>query len=403
MRHIHIPIKNKEKYSFNDSFFSIGSCFSENISTHLNSLGITTFSNPFGVVYNPYSIYQQFQHIIQKDEYYTDDLSFYNEKYFLFCHSAVCDSDNPNSVLKETNCRLKQAKNFFSKSSVILITLGSAVIYETDSSMFQSNKNNKKIITANCHRVPQNKMTRRLLTHQECYDYINRTLEIIKNIKPNVDIIITVSPAKHYPGEPLLDSVSKSRLKSALDEVLEKYDNAVFSYFPSYEIFCDELCDKKWYKNDGTHPNKKAVSFIMKRFVSSSFNQQTLTVMKEISAIRKLLRHRPVNPESNANYELLKKIIIRLNAIKQADTTSLRTKTACRLVEYFYCDKETDKLINDLFSENNQFFDSNNKKIIFKLLAFFRKECDLTSLPAQLFSDKQLSSMLISFLTKNGV
>ena len=89
--------------------------------------------------------------------------------------------------------------------------------------------------------------------------------------------------------------------------------------------------------------------------------------MKEISAIRKLLRHRPVNPESNANYELLKKIIIRLNAIKQADTTSLRTKTACRLVEYFYCDKETDKLINDLFSENNQFFDSNNKKIIFKL------------------------------------
>ncbi|MBQ1998120.1 MAG: GSCFA domain-containing protein, partial [Spirochaetales bacterium] len=56
MRHIHIPLKNKEKYSFNDSFFSIGSCFSENISLHLNSLGIKTFSNPFVVVYNPYSI-----------------------------------------------------------------------------------------------------------------------------------------------------------------------------------------------------------------------------------------------------------------------------------------------------------------------------------------------------------
>ena len=403
MRHIHIPLKNKEKYSFNDSFFSIGSCFSENISLHLNSLGIKTFSNPFGVVYNPYSIYQQFQHIIQKDEYSADDLSFYNKKYFLFCHSAVCDSDNPNSVLEEANSRLKQAKNFFSQSSVILITLGSAVIYETDSAMFQSNKNNEKIITANCHRVPQNKMTRRLLTHQECCDYINRTFEIIKNINSTADIIITVSPAKHYPGEPLLDNVSKSRLKSALAEVLEKYDNTRFTYFPSYEIFHDELCGREWYKNDGTHPNKKAVSFIMKRFVSSSFNRQTLAVMKEISAIKKLLRHRPTNPESNANYEMLKKIIVRLNAVKHANTTSLRIETACRLVEYFYGHEETDKLINDLFSENNQFFDSSNKKFIFKLLAFFRKECNFTSLPTQLFSDKRLSSMLISFLTKNGV
>ena len=402
MKRIHIPTPNLKKYSFNDSFFSIGSCFSENISLHLNSLGIKTFSNPFGVVYNPYSVYQQLLHITAKDKYSAEDLSFYNGKYFLFCHSAGNDNVNPDTVLNSADTQLQAAKDFFSDSSVILITLGSAVVYETESALFKAGEN-EKIITANCHRVPQSKMTRRLLSHDECCEYISNTVKLIKTAKPDVDIFFTVSPAKHYPGEPLLDSVSKSRLKSALAEVLEKYDNTRFTYFPSYEIFHDELCGREWYKNDGTHPNKKAVSFIMKRFVSSSFNRQTLAVMKEISAIKKLLRHRPTNPESNANYEMLKKIIVRLNAVKHANTTSLRIETACRLVEYFYGHEETDKLINDLFSENNQFFDSSNKKFIFKLLAFFRKECDFTSLPTQLFSDKRLSSMLISFLTKNGV
>ena len=402
MKRIHIPTPNLKKYSFNDSFFSIGSCFSENVAGYLDLLGINTFSNPFGVVYNPHSIYQQLLHITAKDKYSAEDLSFYNGKYFLFCHSAGNDNANPDTVLNSADTQLQAAKDFFSDSSVILITLGSAVVYETESAMFKAGEN-EKIITANCHRVPQSKMTRRLLSHDECCEYISDTVKLIKTAKPDVDIFFTVSPAKHYPGEPLLDSVSKSRLKSALAEVLEKYDNTRFTYFPSYEIFHDELCGREWYKNDGTHPNKKAVSFIMKRFVSSSFNRQTLAVMKEISAIKKLLRHRPTNPESNANYEMLKKIIVRLNAVKHANTTSLRIETACRLVEYFYGHEETDKLINDLFSENNQFFDSSNKKFIFKLLAFFRKECDFTSLPTQLFSDKRLSSMLISFLTKNGV
>ena len=259
MKRIHIPTPNLKKYSFNDSFFSIGSCFSENVAGYLDLLGIDTFSNPFGVVYNPHSIYQQLLHITAKDKYSAEDLSFYNGKYFLFCHSAGNDNVNPDTVLNSADTQLQAAKDFFSDSSVILITLGSAVVYETESALFKAGEN-EKIITANCHRVPQSKMTRRLLSHDECCEYISNTVKLIKTAKPDVDIFFTVSPAKHYPGEPLLDSVSKSRLKSALAEVLEKYDNTRFTYFPSYEIFHDELCGREWYKNDGTHPNTKAVS-----------------------------------------------------------------------------------------------------------------------------------------------
>lgn len=397
MKRIRIPVNNLEKYSFSDSFFSIGSCFSDNAAKYLSSLGVKTFSNPFGAVYNPHSIYRQLLHITEKGKYTAEDLSFYNGKYFLFCHSALSDSDNQAAVLESANKQLLQAKDFFAQSSVFLVTLGTAVIYETDSAMFKHCNVHEKIITANCHRVPQNKMTRRVLTHDECCTYINKIIEIIKTAKPGADIILTISPAKHYPGEPLLDSVSKARLKSAAMQVLEDYDNKQIFYFPAYEIFRDELCDRKWYKNDGTHPNSKAVSFIMKRFTETSFTNATKHTMNEISAIQKLLRHRPTQAARSANYELLKKISSRLKNIKFADTEQLRFETSCRIAENFYNNEKSGSLIEELLPENDK------KELIFNLTAYFRKECDLQSLPIQLFSDNRLSSMLISFLTKNGV
>lgn len=397
MKRIRIPLHNLKKYSFYDSFFSIGSCFSENAAKYLSSLGVKTFSNPFGVVYNPYSIYQQLLHITEKDKYTAKDVSFYNETYFLFCHSALADSDNQAAVLESANNQLAWAKNVFARSNVFLITIGTAVVYEADSSLFKSCAAREKSITANCHRVPQSKMTRRVLTHAECCTYIHNIIEVIKAAKPDADIIMTISPAKHYPGEPMLDSVSKARLKSAAAEVLERYENKRFFYFPTYEIFRDELCDRKWYKNDATHPNKKAVSFIMKRFAETSFTDETLRTMNEISAIRKLLHHRPALAAGNTNYELLKKISSRLKNIKYADTEWLRFETSCRIAENFYNDEMSDFLIEDLLPENDK------KELIFKVMAYFRRECSFQTLPIQLFSDKRLSSMLISFLTKNGV
>lgn len=397
MKRIRITVNNSKKFSFGDSFFSVGSCFSENAAKYLSSFGVKTFSNPFGTVYNPYSVYQQFLHITEKEKYNADDLSFYNEKFFLFCHSALDDSTDRTAVLNAANSRLITAKDFFAQSGVFLVTLGSAVVYEADSAAFGIPGIHEKIITANCHRVPQSKMARRVLTHAECCTYINKIIETVTAAKPDANIILTVSPARHYPGEPLLDSVSKARLKSATEQVLENYDSKQIFYFPAYEIFRDELCDRKWYKNDAAHPNKKAVSFIMKRFIETSFTDEVECTMNEIAAIRQLLRHRPSSANGIANYELLKKISSRLENIKFADTQTLRFETSCRIAENFYNDKESGSLIEKLLPE------SDKKAFIFDLMAYFRHERSFESLPTQLFSDKRLSYMLISFLTKNSV
>ena len=61
------------------------------------------------------------------------------------------------------------------------------------------------------------------------------------------------------------NSVSKSILRVALDNVLTKYkeDDQIY-YFPSYEITKDYLVDP--FKDDNRHMKDENVSFIMKIF-----------------------------------------------------------------------------------------------------------------------------------------
>ena len=52
------------KLSYDNKISFIGSCFSDNIGEKLKGLGFDVLSNPFGVVYNPYSAYKQLRRII---------------------------------------------------------------------------------------------------------------------------------------------------------------------------------------------------------------------------------------------------------------------------------------------------------------------------------------------------
>ena len=70
-------------YPFNiehgEKIMMTGSCFSDNIGKKLEFFGFDVLSNPFGVVYNPFSIAEQLdrlssQHIPEEGEYIKEDL-----------------------------------------------------------------------------------------------------------------------------------------------------------------------------------------------------------------------------------------------------------------------------------------------------------------------------------------
>ena len=67
---IKIPPSNF-KIDYNSNLFFLGSCFAENISKKFNQIKFNTYTNPFGVTYNPLSIERQILNIIDKIIYVT--------------------------------------------------------------------------------------------------------------------------------------------------------------------------------------------------------------------------------------------------------------------------------------------------------------------------------------------
>ena len=55
----------KNHISLKDNIFSVGSCFSNEISKYLKKNGIYVYSNPFGTIYNVHSIYLVFKRIFE--------------------------------------------------------------------------------------------------------------------------------------------------------------------------------------------------------------------------------------------------------------------------------------------------------------------------------------------------
>lgn len=53
---IEIP-KNKIQFNHSDKILTLGSCFAENISKYFSKYKFDVLENPFGVLYNPASIY----------------------------------------------------------------------------------------------------------------------------------------------------------------------------------------------------------------------------------------------------------------------------------------------------------------------------------------------------------
>ena len=69
------------KIDYNSQIMMMGSCFSQNIGEKLSFYKFTINSNPFGVLYNPYSIQEAFRIIFGERKLSDDDLVFHEGLY----------------------------------------------------------------------------------------------------------------------------------------------------------------------------------------------------------------------------------------------------------------------------------------------------------------------------------
>lgn len=291
-----VPVE-KQKHDtidYNSKVLLLGSCFAEHIGGKFNYFKFDTVLNPFGILFHPKAIENLVTDAVNERVFGADDVFFVNEQWHSFdAHSKLSHSDK--TVLIDTlNSNVKATKSNLENCSHVIITLGTAWVYR----FIEDDR-----IVANCHKVPQKKFLKQLLSISEIRLALESIMALIHDLNPNAKFVFTVSPVRHLKDGVIENTRSKSHLLSAIHEVVDS--NLSASYFPSYEIVMDELRDYRFYAEDMVHPSNLAIDFIWKQFCDSWFGSDTFTIMKDVELIQKGLAHKPFNSESEAHLKFL--------------------------------------------------------------------------------------------------
>lgn len=267
----------------------VGSCFADNIGRRFKDEMFRATVNPFGVMYNPASIL----HTVERTDV---------------------------------------------APRVAVFTLGTNHVYilrETGE------------IVDNCQKRPHRLFEERELTVEECKDYLLRAVNILRERRPDVRVIITVSPIRYAKYGFHGSQLSKATLllaadllikettlnrESSIDKELsfskesgiskdvslnDEQGGAVVTYFPAYEIVNDELRDYRFYADDMLHPSSLAVEYIWQRMVETFFSDEAKTFLREWAPLKKGFSHRPLNPDGDEYKAFLAKLNAEAELLKQ--------------------------------------------------------------------------------------
>ena len=279
----------------------VGSCFADNIGRRFKDEMFRATVNPFGVMYNPASIL----HTVERTDV---------------------------------------------APRVAVFTLGTNHVYilrETGE------------IVDNCQKRPHRLFEERELTVEECKDYLLRAVNILRERRSDVRVIITVSPIRYAKYGFHGSQLSKATLllaadllikettlnrESSIDKELnfskessiskesgiskessiskdvslnDEQGGAVVTYFPAYEIVNDELRDYRFYADDMLHPSSLAVEYIWQRMVETFFSDEAKTFLREWAPLKKGFSHRPLNPDGDEYKAFLAKLHAEAERLKQ--------------------------------------------------------------------------------------
>lgn len=287
---VSIP-KSSFEIRYKDQILTLGSCFAENIGTKLQNACFLTLINPFGVLYNPMSVGQGIRYLLIDKEFKKDDLFQSGSLWNSFAHSSAFSSLSSDETLQKINSRLLAARNFLNESTVMMITLGTTWVYEDT----ESGK-----VVANCHKLPASRFNRRRLSVDEIITEMSDVIALMHRRNPQLQFIFTVSPIRHLKDGAHENTLSKSTLHVAVDELERNF--AFVHYFPAYEIVMDELRDYRFYAQDMFHPSEQAIDYIWQRFSDTYFSENTWKLKKDLEQLRADLNHRPLHPET-AEYQ----------------------------------------------------------------------------------------------------
>ena len=283
-----IPLsKYNHPIDYDSKIGLLGSCFVENIGAKLAYYKFDHMLNPFGILFHPFAIAAFLEYVLQQRQFTEKDLIYHNERWHCYdAHSALSASVK-GKALENLNSAVSLSRSFFTQSSHIIITLGTAWGYH----LLKTQK-----WVANCHKMPQREFEKKLAPVQEITQCLHQIIKAIEELSPKASVIFTVSPVRHLKDGFVQNQRSKAHLLTAVHEVIDSFENAF--YFPSYELMMDELRDYRFYDRDMLHPNAMAIDYIWEKFAEVALSPGAKKYGSQIEEIKKGIAHRPFDPES---------------------------------------------------------------------------------------------------------
>jgi GSCFA family len=301
------PFATKMKHT--DKLLLVGSCFTEQIGKKLAAHKFNVLENPNGILFNPISIAKAVMRYAEGKLFTEDELFYYNELWASREHHTQFSSIDKNKALKKINTSQQLAFDFIKNADWILLTLGSAFVYEWK----EIETNDYKNVAANCHKIPTDKFNRRLTSAAEIKTILQKMETAIKQINPKVKFIYTISPVRHLREGFVENNRSKATLIQAVHELTN--DKNVF-YFPAYELVIDDLRDYRFFTEDFAHPNYTATNYVWKKFVPTVIEEPSQLLMEKINEINAAMTHKPFNPNSEGHKKFMASVLKKIETLQ---------------------------------------------------------------------------------------
>jgi len=306
---VNIP-KSEFDFGYQHKAVMMGSCFVENIGAKLKSFKYQVDVNPFGVIYNPVSVCSSLRLLMEGREFIEDDLNFHNNLWFSFYHHSKFSNSDLSTCISGINEEIQKSSKELKEADFLFITFGTAWVYE----LLSSGK-----IVSNCHKLPAKDFNRYRLNVDEIVSIYKDLLVELFVFNPNVKVVFTVSPIRHWKDGANGNQLSKATLLLAVEQLTELFEQV--SYFPSYEIVMDELRDYRFYTEDMLHISDSAVKYIWQRF-SDTFQSDTCKqVQKQVEKFILAAKHRPFNVNSDSHQAFIKSSLSKIHEFLRMNPT----------------------------------------------------------------------------------
>lgn len=294
--HLQFPVMPlPDKIGHSDHLLFTGSCFAESIGGRFRKSKFRVLINPHGILYDPFSIAGGLRDCLEGNKMNDGELFFHNGMWSSFKFHGRFSGAGKNECLDVMNASIAGAHAFLKKSSILVITFGSAFYYKHISSA---------AVAGNCHKLPAKEFEKQLARVEEVVETYTALIKALRSLNPALRIIFTVSPVRYIRDGVVENNRSKAVLLNAVHRLAE--ENSRVYYFPAYELVIDDLRDYRFYKEDLVHPNEQAQQYVFERFSEAIWSDEAKKLNERIARITAAVSHRPLHASTASHQQFLR-------------------------------------------------------------------------------------------------